>query len=81
MSIAVQIYAMFSQKYHKVVLVHNTQMSQLVNFPTRAHNTLNLLFITHPDSVLSCHPAPGLSDHDAVLATIQTSKHMLKKPF
>jgi len=41
-------------------------MSQLVAFPTRAQNTLNLLFITHPDS---CYPAPGLSDHNAVLAT------------
>ena len=39
-------------------------MSQLVTFPTRAHNTLDLLFTNHPDSVLPCHPVPGLSDHD-----------------
>jgi len=47
-------------------------MSQLVTFPTRAQNMLDLLFTTHPDSVLSCYLHPGLSDHDAVLATIQT---------
>ena len=64
----------FRQKL--ITLAHDTQISQLVTFPTRAHNTLDLLFTTHPDSVLSCHPAPGLSDHDAVLATIQIPYHI-----
>ena len=49
-------------------------MSQLVKFPIRAQNTLDLLFTTHPDSFLSCCPASGLSDHDAELATIQLKK-------
>jgi len=54
-------------------------MSQL---PTRVQNTLDLLFTTHPDSILSCYPVPGLiiSDHDSVLATIQTPNCRTKKP-
>ena len=39
-----------------------------------------MLFTTHPDSILSCYPAPGLSDHEAVLATIQTPNYVIKKP-
>ena len=57
----------------------DTQMSQLVTFPTRAQNTLDLLFTTHPDSFLSCYPAPGLNDYDAVLATFQIPNPMIKK--
>ena len=54
-------------------------MSQPVTFPTRVQNTLDLLFTTHPDSFLSCYPVPGLSDHDAVLATLQIPNPMIKK--
>jgi len=54
-------------------------MSQLVTFPIRTQNTLDLLFSTHPDSFLSCYPAPRLSDRDAVLATIQIPNPLLKK--
>lgn len=54
-------------------------MSHLVTFPTRAQITLDLLFTTHPDSFLSCYPAPGLSDYDAVLATFQIPNPMIKK--
>ena len=63
-----------------LTLSQDAHMSQLVTFPTRAQNTLDLLFTTHPDSILSCYPAPGLSDHDAVLATIKTPNCRAKKP-
>ena len=49
-------------------------MSQLVTFPTRT----KILFTTHPDTILSCYPAP--SDHDGILATIKTPNRMTKKP-
>jgi len=49
---------------------HNNQLSQLVTFPTRVQNTLDLCFTTHPNIVTSCEPLPGLSDHDAVLVSI-----------
>ena len=50
-----------------IALAEDTQMSQLVTFPTRGNNTLDLCFTTHPDSVLSCEPVSGFSDHDAVI--------------
>jgi len=36
-------------------------------FSNKSSFSLDLLCATHPDSVLSCYPLPGLSDHDAVL--------------
>jgi len=60
-------------------LSHNNQLSQLVTFPTRAQNVLDLCFTTNPNSVTSCEPIPGLSDHDAVLITIKTPKHVIKQ--
>ena len=35
---------------------------------------LDLCFTTHPDTVITCEPAPGLSDHDAVLISFQRHK-------
>ena len=32
-----------------ISLSQDTQMFQMVNFPTRAHNILDLCFTTHPD--------------------------------
>jgi len=46
-----------------ITLAEDTQLSQLFSFTTRGNNTLDLCFTTHPDSVLSCEPAPGFSDH------------------
>jgi hypothetical protein len=40
---------------------------QVVNFATRAVNTLDLFFIKRPSLVSKCLPLPGLSDHDIVL--------------
>ena len=42
-------------------------MFQIVTFSTRTRNILDLCFTTHTNTVLSCEPAPGLSDHDAIL--------------
>ena len=62
-----------------ITVAEDTQMSQLVTFPTRRNNTLDLCFTTHPDSVLSCEPVPGFSDHDAVILSIQTPTRMIKQ--
>ena len=56
-----------------ISLSQDFQMVQLVHFPTRGQNILDFCFTTHPDTILSCEPTPGLSDHDAVLITFQTS--------
>jgi len=42
-------------------------MQQVVTFPTRGSNILDLCFTTDPDLVQSCQPFPGISDHDIVL--------------
>jgi len=60
-------------------LSHNSQLPQLVTFPTRAQNVLDLCFTTNPNSVTSCEPIPGLIDHDAVLITIKTPKRLIKQ--
>lgn len=43
--------------------------SQVVNFPTRLNNTLDILFTNRPSLIQHCFPAPGISDHSIVLAT------------
>ena len=55
-----------------VSLSQDTQMIQVVTFPTRTQSILDLCFVSHPDMILACEPVPGLSDHDAVLITFQT---------
>ena len=49
-------------------------MHQIVTFPTRAQNILDLCFVSHPDK-----PVSGLSDHDAVLITFQTCTPKIKQ--
>ena len=62
-----------------ITLAQDTQMSQLVTFPTKGNNILYLCICTHPDSVLSCEPIPGFSDHDAIILSIQTTRPVIKQ--
>ena len=57
-------------------LLHNYQLSPSL---TRAQNVLDLCFTTNPNSVISCEPLPGLSDHDAVLVSIKIPKCVIKQ--
>ena len=52
-----------------ITLSQDTQMLQVVIFPTRSQNIQDLCFDSHPDTILACEPVPGLSNHDAVLIT------------
>ena len=58
-------------------------LTQIVTFPTRGSNILDLCFVSHPDLVLNCDSLPGLSDHEAVLVelstTISRGKQALRK--
>ena len=40
--------------------------TQLINFPTRESNILDVVFTNRPSFVNSCTCIPGISDHDAV---------------
>ena len=41
-------------------------LDQIVNFPTRLDNTLDLFFTNRPSCVNKCQPVPGISDHEIV---------------
>ena len=43
--------------------------TQLVNFPTRESNTLDVVFTNRPSLIDCCIDIPGISDHDAVLVS------------
>ena len=40
---------------------------QLVNFPTRRYNTLDIFATNRPSLVEKCEPIPGIGDHESVL--------------
>ena len=46
--------------------IHNCDMEQIVNCPTRNHNTLDLFITNRPSLVNRCEVIPGISDHDIV---------------
>ena len=49
--------------------INNQGLSQLVNFPTRLDNTLDLFLTNRPSLTTKCAPLPGISEHDMVLIT------------
>jgi len=46
--------------------------TQIVNFPTREENILDLFFTTQPSCVQYCEQIPGISDHDIVITTVKS---------
>lgn len=46
--------------------LQNCGLEQMVTFPTRLDNTLDIFLSNRPSLVNRCTPIPGLSDHDAV---------------
>ena len=42
-------------------------LSQMVTFPTRHDNTLDVILTNRPSLVNRCEPIPGVSDHDAAV--------------
>ena len=59
--------------YFREKLISLSQEAQIVSFPTRGPNMLDLCFISHPSIVSECYSVPGLSDHDAVIVKFSTS--------
>ena len=56
-----------------LLLSQEAELEQMVSFPTRGPNMLDLCFTSHPSMVSQCYPIPGLSDHDAVMVKFVTS--------
>ena len=49
----------------------SNSLSQVVNFPTRQKNTLDLLLTNRPSFIESCKPISGFGDHQtAILADV-----------
>ena len=47
--------------------IARTGLNQLVDFPTRLDNTLDLVITNRPSLSVRCEALPGLSDHEVVL--------------
>ena len=65
-------------------LIDSCSMEQVVNFPTRKQNTLDLLITNGPSFTNKCIPVPGFGDHDsAILSDLicdpQTTKPIRRK--
>ena len=58
-------------------------LEQVVNFPTRQENTLDLMFMPHPIYMVRCKPLPPVgykSDHDVVLLDTAYRPHRARLP-
>ena len=54
----------------------NTGLQQIVSFPTRKNDTLDVVLTNRPSLVKQCVGMPGLSDHDIVF--VETSSRALR---
>ncbi len=58
----------------------NFSLEQLVTFPTRGNNTLDLFFTNNSSLVDSISALPGISDHEIVHVLANLSPHRSQKP-
>jgi hypothetical protein len=60
-----------------ISMQNDLALEQMVLFPTRGQNTLDLLFTSHPTIIDKCKalPALGRSDHDTVLIDLALTAH------
>ena len=52
--------------------ISDTGSEQVVTFPTRDKNTLDVFITNRPSLIEKCKPIPGLSDHDIVFVQAST---------
>ena len=58
-------------------LVNDNGLDQLVNVPTRGKNILDLLFCSHPYLITNVEVVPGISDHEAILHSLNINSKPL----
>ena len=66
----------YSISYSFLYALANIGLQQIVNFPTRNNNTLDVVLTNRPSLVKQCVGMPGLSDHDIVF--VETSSRALR---
>ena len=70
-----------SETYLNIAL--DLGLEQVVNFPTRLQNTLDLIFMSHPNYKVRCKPLPPVGykcDHDIVLLDTACRPHRARLP-
>ena len=55
-----------------------TGLEQVVNFPTRGENILDIIATNRPTLVRQCQPMPGLSDHDVIFLELEIQANKRK---
>ena len=63
-----------------VDLADNCSMEQVVNFPIRKQNTLDLLITNRPSFIKKCILVPGFGDRDSESYPIWFDTHRLQNP-
>ena len=61
-------------------IMNDHGLEQLVNFPTRERNTLDLILTSLPGQFADIHSPDKLSDHDIVSGTLKIAIPPIKKP-
>lgn len=51
-------------------LIHDSNLEQIVSFPTRKDHVLDLFMTNRPSLVNRCEPLPGIVNHDIVYIDI-----------
>ena len=60
-------------------ILHDHALQQLVDFPTRLSNTLDLVATNKPSSILNIRKTIGVSDHDIVLFEVMSRVKLSKQ--
>ena len=60
--------------------IYDTGSDQIVRFPTRGENILDVFLTNHPSLIEKCKAVPGVSDHDIVFVEASTRATRTKQP-
>ena len=59
--------------------INNHNLEQFVNLPTGQSHALNLVFTSTPSLIMEPHTAPGMSDHEIVILSINRKRLAIDK--
>ena len=62
-----------------ISLINDFSLQQMVSFPTRLNNTLDLFFTSNPSLIKSVKLVAGISDHDIVHVTSDVKPRLTKQ--
>ena len=59
--------------------INNHNLEQFVNSPTRQNHILDLVFASTPSLIKELHTAPGMSDHEIVMFSIDCKRPLINR--